>query len=174
MDPSAEHEFEAFVAQSSRSLLRTAWLLTGDRGAAEDVVQTALERTAQRWTRLSGDPQGYARRIVVNLAHDSWRRQKRRPHVVAATHELTVRQEPSVADDSGALVERNALMQALRALPHRQRSVLVLRYFLDLDEATIAATLDISAGTVKSSASRALNRLRDSCPELALTYAPKD
>lgn len=168
MDASAERRFEAFVARSATSLLRTAWLLTGDHGAAEDILQTALERCARRWGRLSGDPEGYARRIVVNLARDSWRRKRRHPQA------LPITLEPAVADSAGAVILRDALIQALRTLPHRQRSVLVLRYFLDLDEVTIAAILDISVGTVKSSTSRALARLRDSCPELSFAYLPED
>jgi DNA-directed RNA polymerase specialized sigma24 family protein len=76
-------EFEAFVAGSSRRLLRTAYLLTGDRGHAEDLLQTALERTARRWSRLQGAPEAYARRVLVNAATDRWRRRKARVNEVA-------------------------------------------------------------------------------------------
>lgn len=153
----ARLDFEAFVLRSQASLLRTAWLLTGDHGLAEDVVQTALERVARRWGRLSGEPEAYARRVVVNLSHDSWRRRRVRPHEVTLQ---TATSHAIVGDGAEGVDLRVALIQALRALPYRQRTVLVLRYFLDLDEAETARCLDIGIGTVKSSASRGLAALR--------------
>jgi RNA polymerase sigma-70 factor (sigma-E family) len=165
MDRAAEAEFEGFVARSGRSLLRTAWLLTGDRGHAEDILQTVLEGTARRWARLDGDAEAYARRSVINLATDRWRRRLTRVVEVP----LLGSAQPSRSeehDHTGSVDLRDDLVNALRQLPPRQRAVLVLRYFEDLDEAQTALTLGVSLGTVKSSASRGLARLRLQVPEL--------
>jgi RNA polymerase sigma-70 factor (sigma-E family) len=159
VERSAEADFEGFVARSGRSLLRTAWLLTGDRGHAEDIVQTALERTARRWARLSGDPESYARRAVVNLATDRWRRRRARPIEVALS-DLPAAVSANPADDIATADLRDLLLSDLRRLPSRQRAVLVLRYFDDLDVAQTADLLGVSISTVKSSASRGLAQLR--------------
>jgi RNA polymerase sigma-70 factor (sigma-E family) len=164
VDPRAEADFEGFVARSGRSLLRTAWLLTGDRGHAEDIVQVALERTAQRWARLDGEPEAYARRTVVNLTIDRWRRGRVRGREVPFV-DLVVGSQPFASDETGRVELRDQLWSDLSGLPPRERAVLVLRYFCDLDEAEIARTLGISVGTVKSSASRGLARLRARLPE---------
>jgi RNA polymerase sigma-70 factor (sigma-E family) len=157
VERSAEADFEQFVARSGRTLLRTAWLMTGDRGHAEDILQTVLERTARRWERLSGEPEAYARRAVINLSTDRWRRRRARVDEVALLNE-----DIALAPDETALFDlRDQLLADLRSLPPRQRAVLVLRYFHDLDEAETARTLGVSAGTVKSSASRGLMRLRE-------------
>jgi len=164
MDRTDEVEFERFVALSGRSLLRTAWLLTGDRGHAQDIVQTALERTARRWSRLDGAPEAYARVCVINLATDRWRRRRSR---VAEAPLQDLGERAGVHLDNVAPAElRGDLLAALRQLPRRQRAVLVLRYFADLDEADTARTLGVSVGTVKSSASRGLARLRDLAAQL--------
>jgi RNA polymerase sigma-70 factor (sigma-E family) len=158
VERSAEADFESFVARSGRSLLRTAWLITGDQGHAEDIVQTALERTARHWTGISGEPEAYARRSVVNLATDRWRRRS------ARVSEIPLGSGPTAAGaapDATSLVDlRHDLLSDLRSLPPRERAVLVLRYFNDLDEAATAQALGVSVGTVKSSASRGLSRLR--------------
>lgn len=150
-----EAEFEAFVASSGRRLLRTAYLLVGDRHHAEDLLQTALERTARRWGRLSGVPEAYARTVLANLATDRWRRLAARPRELFGSPP-----ERGLPDVAGDLVVRDALMSALRELTRRQRAVLVLRYFNDLTEPETADVLGISVGTVKSTTSRALGRLR--------------
>jgi RNA polymerase sigma-70 factor (sigma-E family) len=155
--------FEAFVADASSRLLRTAYLLTGDRGHAEDLVQTALFRTARHWPRARSRPEAYARRVVVNLAKDRWRTRRRRVDEVTleASLEGAVRGDADVVvpgDD--AVVEREQLLAAVRTLPAGQRAVLVLRFFDDLSVADTAAALDCSEGTVKSQTSRALDRLR--------------
>jgi RNA polymerase sigma-70 factor (sigma-E family) len=160
VERSAEVAFERFVARSGRTLLRTAWLLTGDQGHAEDILQTVLERTARRWTLLEGEPEAYARRAVVNLATDRWRRERARVTEVPLHASLTST-TPSPGDDTAIVDLRGQLLADLRTLPPRQRAVLVLRYFQDLDEAEIAHTLGVSLGTVKSSASRGLARLRE-------------
>ena len=151
-------EFEAFVAASSDRLLRTAYLLTGDAGHAEDVVQSALLRTARRWRSARQAPEAYARTVVANLAKDRWRALGRRPAETTLEHDV-----PLAARDSPVLqqrLDRDALMQAARGLPPGQRAVLVFRFFDDLSVEETAAALGISTGTVKSQTSRALAGLR--------------
>jgi len=145
--------FDAFVSSSSDRLVRTAYLLCGDRGHAEDLVQTALMRTARQWRRAREHPEAYARQVVVNLAKDRWRQLGRRP--VEAPLEADVA-EPQ-GDVSG---DRDVLLRATRLLPPGQRAVLVLRFFDDLSVAETAAVLGCSTGTVKSQTSRALDNLR--------------
>ena len=157
MNRTEEAEFEAFVAGSGQRLLRTAYLLVGDAGAAEDLVQTALERTARRWSRLDGEPEAYARTVLANLATDRWRALRVRPRETLGSHA-----EPSGADPADSVALRRTLIGALNELPRRQRAVLVLRFLDDLSEAQTAAALGISVGTVKSTTNRALTRLRES------------
>jgi RNA polymerase sigma-70 factor (sigma-E family) len=151
-------DFDRFVADSSDSLLRTAYLIVWDLGEAEDLVQETLLQVARRWPRIRRmeRPLAYARRILVNRAlSGSARRTRRRQELTAAAPS-----EPAtVADGVAEIGVADELMDALAALPPRQRAVLVLRYFLDLPEAEVAATLKCSLGTVKSTASRGLARL---------------
>ena len=147
-------ELDALVAERGDALLATATLLAGSRTAGEDLLQAALERVLRRWSRVRGDPEGYVRRTLYHLAVDQWRRRRRRPEVHLAV-------EPPVADDAGGVQLRHALVQAMALLPPRQRAVLVLRYWEQLSEAEAAEVLGCSAGTVKSSASRGLARLRE-------------
>ncbi|MDX6209993.1 MAG: hypothetical protein QOE24_2384 [Frankiales bacterium] len=156
-----EAEFAAFVAGSGRRLLRTAVLLTGDHGHAEDLVQTALERTARRWTRLDGAPEAYARVVLARLATDRWRRLRSRVGEVSGAPP-----ERTHGDFVGQVVVRQALIGAMLQLTPSQRAVLVLRFFDDLSEAQTAAALGVSAGTVKSTTSRATARLRALLPDL--------
>ena len=151
-------EFEAFVAASSDRLLRTAYLLTGDAGHAEDVVQSALLRTARRWRAARRRPEAYARTVVANLAKDRWRSLGRRPAETPLEHDVPLTHLGLTAHDG--LLDRDALMRAARELPPGQRAVLVLRYFDDLSVEETAKTLGITTGTVKSQTSRALASLR--------------
>ncbi|GAB3872340.1 SigE family RNA polymerase sigma factor [Kibdelosporangium lantanae] len=148
--------FEEFVRASSASLLRTAYLLTGDRGHAEDLLQTTLLRVAWRWSAASEQPDAYARRVLVNLSRDRWRNLRRR---VREHHQQDLPQLP-VDDDTDRVTTREALMPALRELPTRQREVVVLRFFADLSVAETAQALRCSEGTVKAYTSRALTKLR--------------
>jgi len=150
-------EFEEFVAASSDRLLRIAYLLTGDVGHAEDVVQSALLRTARRWHSARRSPEAYARTTVVNLVKDRWRSLGRRP-IEAPLKRDTVATRDDASYDSR--LDRDLLMRAARALPLSQRAVLVLRYFDDLSVEETARTLGITTGTVKSHTSRALANLR--------------
>ena len=162
MNRAQEAEFAAFVAGSGRRLQRTAVLLTGDVGHAEDLVQTAFERTARRWTRLDGAPEAYARVVLARLATDRWRRLRSRPVEVAIDPP-----ENDRADLAGEVATRQALIAAMARLTPRQRAVLVLRYFDDLSEAQTAEALGVSVGTIKSTSSRATARLRELVPDLS-------
>lgn len=148
-------DFEAFVLARRRSLLRTAWLLTGDWERAEDLVQSALLRCYPHWGRIAaGDPDAYVRRALARLATSWWRRRWR--------GEVPTEVLPERADrDPYAQVDlRLAVLGALAQLPARQRAAVVLRYLDDLSEAQTAAALDCSVGTVKSQTAAALARLR--------------
>lgn len=158
MNRADEEDFRSFVAGRSAALLSFAYLLTGDRTDAEDVVQTALARTALAWHRLRrrDNPEGYVRRAIVTTHLNAVRRRSWREQPATEVPEPV---EPASAED--LLDQRDAMWQALAALPPRQRAVLVLRYYEDLSEAEIAQVLEISKGTVKSQASRALAALRE-------------
>jgi RNA polymerase sigma-70 factor (sigma-E family) len=150
--------FEQFVVQRSATLLRTAFMLIGDRVEAEDLVQTALLRTALNWRGVRGEPDAYARQVLVNLARDRWRRLKRRPaeqSMDALPPALTHHH-----DHADTVVDNQLLAAGLATLSQRQREVLALRYFEDLSIADTAAIMHTSAGTVKSYTSRALQQLR--------------
>jgi RNA polymerase sigma-70 factor (sigma-E family) len=158
MDGQSAEEFRAFMHGRWPAMVRLAYALTGDQGHAEDLAQTAFARAYASWPRVvrAGNPDAYVRQIVINENRNRFRK-----HRVAEY--LTDRPpERGGGDLAGERDERAALMAALWALGPRQRAVVVLRYWLDLTEAETAATLDCSVGTVKSQASRALVRLRQS------------
>ena len=145
--------FDEFVGTRSGALLRTAYLLTGDRALAEDLLQTVLAKCWFGWGRIDGPPEPYVRRALVTTYATGWKRRWRSEY---PTGEL-----PDTPVPVGSVVEdRDVLWRALGALPRRQRAVVVLRYYEDLSEAETAAALGISPGTVKSQASRALAALR--------------
>jgi RNA polymerase sigma-70 factor (sigma-E family) len=155
-DPAAA-EFERFITERADALMRTAVLLTGRREAAQDLLQTALERLLRHWRTLSGDPEAYLRRTLYNLAADGYRRQGRLQRKLALLR-AGAEQGP---DPIAAVDLRDALVRLLLQLPPRQRTVLVLRYWEQLSEAETAAVLGWPEGTVKSAMSRGLRRLRD-------------
>ncbi len=149
-----------------RPLVRLAWLLLHDQAAAEDVVQDAFVATHRAWGRVRdhGAAAAYLRRAVVNGCRSVGRHQQvvRRETVAEAGRADAVGRAAAPSAESGALagLDRRALLDALDALPQRQREVLVLRYYADLSEAQIAAALDIAPGSVKAHASRGLAALR--------------
>jgi RNA polymerase sigma-70 factor (sigma-E family) len=161
--PRAPDGFEEFVGVRGQALLRTGWLLTGDWASAEDLVQTALARTWPRWTRLrrDGDPEAYVRRVMVNTYASWWRRRWRGEQ---PTGELPDRADGH--DVGEAVAIQLAVRSALDRLTRRQRAMVVLRMFDDLSVAEVAEVLGCSEGTVKSTTSQALAKLR-SDPELA-------
>ena len=148
-----DEQFTALVAAAWPSLYRSAFLLLGDRGEAEDLVQTALTKTYANWSKvrdIDAAP-AYARTVLHNTAASWFRRASwRQEH---PTGDL-----PDAGDDPDHSV-RPTLIEALRALPPRQRAVIVLRYYEDLSEAQIAEALDMAPGTVKSHSHAALRRL---------------
>ena len=147
--PDVDAEFTDFVRTQSAALLRTAWLLVGDAHRAEELVQHALVRTYGSWSRArADDPLAYARRVLVN------------------PHDLP---ERSVPAEHGASDDRDQLVRALALLSPRQRRIVVLRHFVGLPEAEVAAELGVSIGTVKSTASRSLATLRRALDETATT-----
>ncbi len=149
-----------WAAGAQHGLLRTAVLLTGDHHRAEDLVQEALTKVAQRWSRLSREhPGAYARQILVRDNISWWRRHRRQ--TVAEV------EPPPVASTDPEVDRRLLLEQALARLTPRQRSVVVLRYYEDLSAQQTADAMGVSVGTVKSQTHLALRRLREGAPELA-------
>ena len=154
------HDFDEFVAGNLEQLLKTAYLITWDGGEAEDLVKECLFKVARRWPRVRGmaQPRAYARRSLVNLALDAAGGRARRSGELDGAPAVT--DEPA-RDLLVGLETRAELLDALERLTPRQRAVLVLSYFNDLTEAQTADVLGCSPGTVKSSASRGLARLRE-------------
>ena len=153
-----ESGFAEFVTARERALQRTAWLLTGDWALAEDLVQTSLARAWPRWERIlrRDDPEIYVRRVMLNT-WSTWYRRKWRGERPAAAMPDTA----AAGDMAAEVAVRLAVRQALGSLPRRQRAVLVLRIYDDLSEAQVAEVLDCTVGTVKSTMSRALAKLRE-------------
>jgi RNA polymerase sigma-70 factor (sigma-E family) len=146
---------EALVAERGDVLLGAAVLLAGSRPAGEDLLQTALERLVRHWRQVDGDKEAYLRRTLYHLAVDQWRLRRRRPEVLAQV------EPPAQPDATDAVHLRYWLVQALATLPPRQRAVLVLRYWEQFSEGDAARILGCSVGTIKSTASRGLARLRE-------------
>jgi RNA polymerase sigma-70 factor (sigma-E family) len=155
MTPDDEAAFRDFVTARSGALLRTAYLLTGDQGDAEDAVQAMFGRVYQSWPKIQHREaaESYCRRALIREV-GSWRRRRRVTQVLTdqppeqPTHEAN---EPS-----------EDLKAALMELPIKQRAVVVLRYYADLSEGEVADVLDISTGSVKQHTHRALAKLRAS------------
>jgi RNA polymerase sigma-70 factor (sigma-E family) len=153
--------FEAFAAGAAPHLARTAYLLTGDAGSCEDLVQDALVGLYVAWPRVI-DPYSYARRCLVNATRSRWRR-RRRGWEVSVADVLDGVGHPigDHRDVTPRVAVRQVLMEALAVLPERQRAVVVLRHLDDLTEAQTAQVLGVSVGTVKSQNARAMTRLRE-------------
>jgi RNA polymerase sigma-70 factor (sigma-E family) len=150
-------EFRAYVAERRPALLRTAMRLAADRAEAEDLLQAALAKTYLAWDRIE-DPaavDGYVRRAMVNTQISWWRRRKLE---VYPTDRLPDR---PVEDHTDRSEMHDALGRALDRLPERQRLAVMLRYYEDMSEREIAEVLGVSVGTVKSTVSRAMARLRE-------------
>jgi RNA polymerase sigma-70 factor (ECF subfamily) len=156
MGKAAEREFRDFVVARSGALAGLARLLAADADAAEDLLQVTLLQAWRSWRRVqqAGSPEAYLRKIMVNAAVSGWRRRWR---VESPTDPLP---ETPSEDQYRSVADRDYLIRAMRALPTRQRSAVVLRYFSDLDDAEIADLLGCSVSTVRSQISRALTSLR--------------
>ncbi len=155
-EPTAGETFAGFVSARYAPLVRTGYLLTGDRGLAEDLVQQCLLGTYRAWGRLerTGSAEAYTRTSMVRLA-TRWRGRRWRGEV--PTDPLP---EAPAGDHATGVVTAEAVRRALAVLPAAQRAVLVLRYFDDRSEQETAEMLRCSVGTVKSRTSRALDALR--------------
>jgi RNA polymerase sigma-70 factor (sigma-E family) len=163
-------DFVEFVQRRSAALFRTAYILTGNRDTAEDLLQEALEKACRRWNSVAGSdsPEAYVRRIVVNLANDRWRRLRR-------AGERSDLVDHADSRDAYQVVElRDALVQALHALPMGMRTVVVMHYLHDMSHEEIAETLGISAGAVRSQLARGLAKLRPAAPRNQQLSSPLD
>lgn len=157
-----EDDFDEFAHAAWPRLHRTAYLLTGDHQLAEDLAQTALERTYAKWRGVRrGDALAYARRVLVNLNVDRLRRRR----FTEVGGDALLHARPGTADGSagsggGSTEDRDQVVRLLATLTERERRVVVLRHYYDLPEAVVAQELKIAPGTVKSTLSRALAKLR--------------
>ena len=158
-----EHSFSEFMAARWGPLYRTAYLLTGDRHEAEDLLQDALARTCVRWSAIrdKGAADAYVRRAMVNQMSRQWGKRKR---------ELVTDDLPDAGHGGGIDVRADhlALWEEIHRLPPRMRATLVLRYVEDLTEEATARELGCSVGSVKSQTHHALKRLRAALPALEL------
>jgi RNA polymerase sigma-70 factor (sigma-E family) len=136
--------------------MRSAYLLTGDRGQAEDLLQVTLWRVARHWAGIEGSPDAYAHQVLINLSRDRHRRLSRRAREI-----IGAAPPGAIVDDATVSVtQRDWMVRAIHQLPRRQREVVVLRFLLDLSVQQTAAALGASEGTIKSHTSRALDQLR--------------
>ena len=149
-------EFRDYVRSRSRALLRTAYLLTGNMADAEDLLQSALAKTYLAWDRIEdrGALDGYVRRALVNT-HISWWRRRRLDEY--PTDEIP---DQAIVEHSVNSELQESLRRAIDRLPQRMRAAVMLRYYDDMSEAEVADVLGISLGTVKSTVSRAVAKLR--------------
>jgi RNA polymerase sigma factor (sigma-70 family) len=151
----APEDFDRFFARELSRAVRLGWLLTRSATAAEDIAQDAMVAVHARFDRLEV-PSAYLTRVIVNRS-GQWR--KAGAAQLRAVQRMSVREQMVAADP-----HEEYLLDAIAALPYRQRVVVIARYWCDWSEAEIAAALDCRPGTVKSLASRALSRLRTEFP----------
>ncbi len=153
-------DFTAYVRAREQALARLAYLLTGDRDAAEDLLQNALAKCYRHWERIRSveQPDAYVRRVMVNERNSRWRSLVRRRDS-AGSHVLEVLDPPAPPRGLDR-AESLDLWRTVQTLPTQQRAVLVLRFYEDLTEAQTADVLGCSVGTVKSHLSRALAAMR--------------
>lgn len=149
--------FADFVAARSGALHRAAYLMVGDVGLAQDLVQEALTKTYVAWPRLrdSANAEAYTRKVITNTAitwfrRKGWNAERVSEHLPEQVH----------AGHADHVSDRAALMGALAQLPPRQRAAIVLRFYDDMTEAQTAAAMDCAVGTVKSQVSAGLAKLR--------------
>lgn len=168
MRPPDDEQFSAMVTAVWPGLYRTAFLLLGDRGVAEDLVQTTLTKTYANWSKvreIDAAP-AYARTVLHNTAASWFRRASWR-------NEHPTEDLPEIGHDADHSI-RPTLIEALRTLPPRQRAVVVLRFYEDLDVRQTATTLGCSEGTVKSQTAAAIDKLRLALGDALLLEAHHD
>lgn len=153
-------EFDEYVAARGQALLRFGYVLSGDAHLAEDLVQIAQVKAHRRWRRVAAadHPEAYLRRMIVNSFLDH--RRRRSVHEVPIDLGRPFEPYPSSDDHAEWIVSRSEMWLALARLPNKQRAVLVLRYYEDLPDSTIATLLGCTQSTVRSNAARALTALR--------------
>jgi RNA polymerase sigma-70 factor (sigma-E family) len=151
-------EYEDYVAEKGQSLLRLAYVLTRDAQLAEDLTQTVLADAYRHWPKVTAarHSDAYVRRMLVN-AHLSWHRRR---SSTERPSDLTANEPGLEADLADSVVSRDQIRQLVARLAPRARTVLVLRYYADLDDAAIAEAMGVSASAVRATASRALETLR--------------
>jgi RNA polymerase sigma-70 factor (sigma-E family) len=158
MGDARDAEFTDFVASRSKTLFRTAYLLTGDHGLAEDLLQTALIKTYVGWGRIRAveNAEAYTRRVLVTTV-TSWGRRK------SWRSERPTERVPERATrpDDDVIAERDVVWREIQALAPRQRAAIVLRFYEDLTEKQTAAAMGCSVGNVKSQTHAALKNLRE-------------
>jgi RNA polymerase sigma-70 factor (sigma-E family) len=153
--------FQSFVIGRWPRLMRTAFLLTGEQHAAEDLVQSTLEQTFVAWRKVGSadDPEAYVRRVMIN-AHARKHRRRLKEFLAPKDDSGLVREVADTGDRIAQAEDRSALLQALAQLPPRQREAVVLRYWEDLTETQTAQAMGCSVGAVKSNAAKGIAKLR--------------
>lgn len=156
-EPGVTDTFEDFAAERLDSLMPLARLLTGQASDAEDLVQDALVRAHDQWHKVAAaqNPNAYVRRLLINVYTSQHRRLRLQTVPLNKVHDNTA--APTLGVE---LSERDTLRQAIRALPIRQRTAIVLRYYEDLDVSEIAASMGLTESSVRSAVSRALDNIR--------------
>ena len=164
-----DEEFQSFMIGRWPRLMRTAFLLTGEQHAAEDLVQSTLEQVYVNWRKVhsADDPEAYVRRVMIN-AHARRHRRRLKEFLAPKDDSGLVREVPETGDRIAQADDRSALLKALAHLPVRQREAVVLRYWEDLTETQAAEAMGCSVGTVKSNAAKGIAKLR-AVPGLAET-----
>ncbi|MEU2620875.1 SigE family RNA polymerase sigma factor [Streptomyces sp. NPDC007157] len=154
-------EFQSFMTGRWPRLMRTAFLLTGEQHAAEDLVQSTLEQVFVAWRKVGSadDPEAYVRRVMIN-AHARRHRRKLKEFLAPRDDSGLVREVPDTGDRIAQADDPSALLKALAQLPPRQREAVVLRYWEDLTETQAAEAMGCSVGTVKSNAAKGIAKLR--------------
>jgi RNA polymerase sigma-70 factor (sigma-E family) len=168
----AQKQFEEFVDEITDDLIRAGYLLTWDLAETEDLVQETLLRLARRWSRVRAMayPIAYARRVLVNLVIDGKTRRGRRNEELRPVSDTFAGPADEAAPRSLRIIEdASQFRDALAELPPQQRTAIVLRYWADLREAEIALLLGCPVGTVKSSVSRGLSRLRQTVSDTEIS-----
>jgi RNA polymerase sigma-70 factor (sigma-E family) len=152
-----DDDFDTFATTAWPRLRRSAYLITGDDHLADDLAQTALERTYSHWSRVRHqEALAYARRTLVNLNVDRLRRRRG----VVEVSDAVLATVPARDPERLVVEDRDELVRLLAGLTDRERRVVVLRHYFDLSESQTAEELGIAPGTVKSTLARALTKLR--------------
>ncbi|MDO5663374.1 MAG: SigE family RNA polymerase sigma factor [Brachybacterium sp.] len=160
-----EAEAEAYVTEAMPRLVGLAHAMTGNKADAEDLVQDTLAIVITKWSRIAEaqNVDAYVRRTMVNALIS---RKRRRASTEVISHEAVTADwsAPASGSAEGAITDREAVLQLLRALPDRQRAVVALRYYEDLPDREIAQALGCSEQAVRSAAHNALRSLRGMLP----------